>query len=159
VLDAVQGTFALKSQRYTSPAALGEPFVYHAEGSWSGLASGDVLRVPFRIPAEWEAALHERESPLYLNHGYPLTLVEEITVELGGRRLQRLPPPAEGGGGPLRWSVRFEDDGEGRLRAHLVAVLESGELDDSETRSFQTELRRLLGALGPRSDVWTKAND
>ena len=157
------GVFALADQGFTPPAALGKPFEWRGEGHWAGIATGmdrqetpRVLQVqlPFLLPEEWDSALHERKAPLYLHNGYPLTFDQEITFLLEEGQSVELPEEQSGNAdGVLEWRLSWSQNSQG-LTARLRLVLEKGELDGDATRSFQSELRRLTAALGPRSNVW-----
>lgn len=151
-LEPANGYFAMSRQSMTAAAALDRDFAWHGEGRWTGLAvplGEDVLlRAPFLIPAEWKEALHERTTPLYLNRGYPLTLVQELTLVLPeGTEILRSPEPTESRRGPLRWRVGWKAAGA-RLEARLEVVLEKGELDLEETAAFREALGRLYEGLG-----------
>ncbi|HEY0782735.1 MAG TPA: transglutaminase domain-containing protein, partial [Thermoanaerobaculia bacterium] len=156
-LRPTAGAFAMSAQTATPAAALDREVEWRGEGSWSGLAAalpggGVLLRAPFWLPREWEAALHPRRSPLFLNQGYPLALAEEIELQLPpGARAGALPRPAANDAGPLRWSVAWtRRDAPSGLRyvARLDLTLRSGELDSGETRLFQQQLRALVETLG-----------
>ncbi len=146
------GSFALESQSSTSVAALNEDFEWHAAGVYVGLlsATGDrrLLRAPFWVPREWEAALHRRQAPLYLNQGYPLTLEEEFELTLPPEAQPAvLPGVSENGKEPLRWKVEWAKIGNDKLAARMRAELARGELSPEETRLAQQQLRQLLAAL------------
>jgi hypothetical protein len=155
-LDPVNGVFALADQGFTPPAALERPFEWHGTGRWTGILTevdgAAVLSPPLLLPAEWKAALHQRTSPLYLHEGYPLTLEQEVVFLLDGFAGE-VPAEQSGDAAGLRWRLTWEAD-DGRLTARLEVVLPRGEMDRETSQSFQSELRRLYGALGPRSDVW-----
>ena len=154
-LEPLQGVFALEEQEHTPAARLARKFTWNGVGTFSGLRTplgedAALLQAPFALPTEWRAALHRRSTPLYVNRGYPLILVEEITfVPPVGMERPELPAPQANDVGPLRWSVTWTREAAGRrpLVARLEAVLERGELSLEETRTFQEQLRRLYGAL------------
>jgi len=152
LLQPVNGYFAMTRQRFTPAAALDRDFAWHGEGGWTGLVvpvDGKVLvRCPFLLPADWPQALHERTTPLYLNRGYPLTLVQEFAFALPEPAGPiRLPEPVESRRGPLGWRLEWGLEGS-RLEARLEIVLVHGELDRNETASFVEALQRLYEALG-----------
>ena len=148
----VNGSFALESQTASSVSAMTEDFAWHAQGSFVGLsslASGEsLLRAPVWLPREWDAALHRRLSPLFLNQGYPLTLDEQFTMILSPSSSTReLPRAQESKEGPLRWSVEWTKVSDGKLVSHVQAQLVRGELSLAETTAFQQQLRSLMIAL------------
>jgi len=150
------GTFALQKQSATSIAALDQNFAWKGQGTLIGISSKNVntserraetIRAPFWLPKEWDLALHRRSSPLFLNQGYPLTLEESLDFRLSADTTGVvLPPGSANEQGPLRWRVKW-NKGQDRLTASLGAELAKGELNDSETRSVQQQLRALLAAL------------
>ena len=153
------GTFALETQSASSVSALGEEFLWHAEGTSIGIANPTIqqsnspasqsLRAPFWLPKEWDLALHHRKAPLFLNQGYPLTLDEEFDFSLPvGARDLALPDIAENKGEPLRWRVEWERARDGDLTAKLHAELVGGELSSPATLALQRQLGNLLAALG-----------
>jgi hypothetical protein len=151
----VAGGFAMASQSHPAPSELALPFTVESAGSWSGLhvelPDGRWLqRAPWWIPADWDIALHRRTLPLRLHQGYPLRLEQEARVLLpAGVRDLRLPRTAGGGkDGPLSWTVTWERAGNDALRAGLRVELDAGELDSAATARLQSELRRMLNALG-----------
>ena len=150
-LAASTGLFALETQRFTAPGALGEPFAWTGTGSFSAVltsvGAGVLLRAPFLLPAEWDAALHERSTPLYLNRGYPLTIEQEITFALPPGVEMSLPAEHVHDSEPLRFSLRFSRGDAGTLVARLELTLTAGDLDEAATATFQTALRRLTAAL------------
>jgi hypothetical protein len=94
-------------------------------------------------------ALHRRESALLLNQGYPLTLEQEIEIDLPGDRGSVTPPlPHHNADQPLRWQIEWRPPREGnKWTARFKAELASGELPTLETAAFQKQLRALLAAL------------
>ncbi len=161
----VGGSFALEKQSATSVAALDENFSWKASGTFVALCTRAYqstnqanrhsfsLRAPFWLPKEWDSALQQRKSALYLNQGYPLTLEEDLEF--------RLPPNAEVGPlsgtiqnseNPLRWRMEWVKLGHDKLAAHLSAEMVHGELSAAETPLFQTQLRALLAALASPAD-------
>jgi hypothetical protein len=149
---ATSGVLAVETQIATSPSALGEDFTWRAQGTLvgSGGPIGDtwLLRAPMWLPREWDLALGRRQSPLYLNQGYPLTLDEEIEVSLPATSdAVRVPEPTANESAPLPWRMEWVANGPAKLTARLHAQLESGELSLSETPRFQEQLRGLLNAL------------
>src|SRR4029077_2652669 len=82
----VNGAFALESQTARCVSAMTEDFAWNAQGSFIGISSiaagKTLLRPPIWLPREWDAALHKRQSPLFLNQGYPLTLDEQFTLKV-----------------------------------------------------------------------------
>lgn len=122
------GVFAMSKQSFTPVAALDENFTWHAEGAMVA-ASG----ATFWLPREWDAALHARRSPLFLNHGYPMTLDETID---GAKPL----PVSENTEPPLRWKVQ-----SGTLHVELAGG------DEIDSAKFQRQYRALLNALTART--------
>jgi len=146
------GTFALESQSASAVAALDENFTWSAEGDCLGVCSSDGenanLRPPVWLPREWDAALHHRTTPLYLNQGFPLTLEEEFefllpanvrSPETPGLRKNEVPP--------LRWRVGWTKLADDKLRFEFRAELSAGELSAADTPAFQKQLGSLLNAL------------
>jgi hypothetical protein len=147
------GSFGLDNQKASSVAEMTEDFSWSAEGTFFGLsstASGKrVFRAPLWLPKEWDSALHQRHSPLFLNQGYPLTLDETFTIEVPhGASVLELPSCRESKDGPLRWRIEWTRVGHDKLVPHLQAQLLRGELSLAETKAFQTQLRLLITALG-----------
>jgi hypothetical protein len=156
------GSFALQKQTATSVAALDRDFTWHAQGdligplSYSPTKSDNaphevrntqfaVLRPSFWLPREWDLALNQRKSTLFLNQGYPLTLDEQLEFALPlGSRVDSLPGPAASAQGPLKWKIEWSKTGDSKLRATLNAQLSTGELSNAETASLQQQLRALL---------------
>jgi len=149
----VAGSFAVEQQSATSPSALAENFSWQAQGTWVGLcASGDshyALHSPFWLPKEWDLALNQRQQPLFLNEGYPLTLDEDFEFVLPGSiGAIELPPLRASEEGSLRWRVEWARIGDDKLVARFHALLARGELSESETGAVQQQLRGLLSTLG-----------
>jgi hypothetical protein len=149
---AAAGVFALEAQQSTAAGALDRDFTWTARGSWSGLAAegpgrGLTVRAPFWLPREWEAALHPRRSPLFLNQGYPLTLEETYRIAPPpGSARPSLPRARVSEAGPLRYAVRWSEDA-GAVVASLSVEVGRGELVEADTAPFQAQLRGLLAAL------------
>ena len=146
------GALSLARQHFTSPSRLDEDFAWQAEGQLIGSISGEagrrLLRAPFWLPEEWDLALHPRTMPLFLNAGYPLTLDEEIEIQLPSRAEQiRLPAVKENSHGPLVWKIEWTSAGEGRVRARLRVELPRGQLAGQEVLELQNQLRECLPAL------------
>src|ERR1044071_8321123 len=148
----INGACAVDAQSSTEISGLDEDFSEKMEGTWlagaSLIAGKWVVHAPFWIPKEWEVALHQRENPIFLNQGYPLSLEEEFEfclppkVELGPlvslrQRLQ----------GPLRWTSEWARVGNDKLSARFHAELAHGQLSLSESAEFQKQLRELLMAF------------
>jgi len=147
------GSFGLDDQKASSVAAMTEDFSWHAEGTFFGLssvASGRrLIRAPLWLPKEWDSALHQRHSPLFLNQGYPLTLEEKFTIQIPeGSSILEMPPCRESTDGPLRWRIDWTRVGNDKLVPHFQAQLVRGELSLAETEAFQKQLRLLITALG-----------
>ncbi|HWQ91400.1 MAG TPA: transglutaminase-like domain-containing protein, partial [Clostridia bacterium] len=146
------GSYSLDRQTKTPISALDQDFVWTAEGTAVGMlssASGNgLVHAPFWVPKEWDAALHTRSAPLFLNSGYPLTLDQDmtITIQEGGSAVS-LPALSENQTGPLRWKVVWQKVSPGKLSARLTATLDKGELEIPEVRVFQEQLRALLAAV------------
>jgi hypothetical protein len=156
------GSFALQKQSATSVAALDQDFTWHAQGDLVGPLSylpgksgnsaheprnTQLLRPSFWLPKEWDLALNQRKSALFLNRGYPLTLDEQLDFALPlGSQVDALPDPAASTQGPLKWKIEWSKSGDSKLRATLNAELSKGELSNAETASLQQQLRALLNA-------------
>ena len=152
-LRPANGSFALENQTASSVSAMAGDFAWHAEGTFLGLTTTltgqRLLRAPFWLPREWEAALHQRHSPLFLNQGYPLTLDEQFSLQLpNGSRCSELPPARENNEGPLHWRIEWTRVADDKLAAHFQAQLIRGDLSLAETMSFQKQLRPLITTLG-----------
>lgn len=146
------GAFSLEEQQHSLVEALNEDFACECRGSAVGLCSSSKeqrrLRAPFWLPKEWDLALHQRHSPLFLNKGYPLTLDEEFEITLPARATTPvLPAVCTDTQGPLRWHIEWATVHHEKLVARFHAVLVPGELSASETTRFQQQLRSLLAAL------------
>ncbi|HEY5913839.1 MAG TPA: transglutaminase domain-containing protein, partial [Verrucomicrobiae bacterium] len=154
----VAGSFALKTQTATAASALGDDYVWQAQGACIGLAAGPAnttrLRSPFWVPREWDLALHQRQSALFLNQGYPLTLEEEFDFKLPpGAKPGVLPPPIGNDRPPLRWRVEWASLGHEKISARFSAQMPSGELTEAATVLAQEQLRTLLMALASEAGV------
>src|SRR5207248_6303245 len=103
---------------------------------------------PFWVPKEWDLALQQRRTPLFLNQGYPMTLEEQFEMTLpAGAQTESLPPLCENREGPLRWRIDWIQPETGRLVARLRAELIRGELSLAETAAFQKQLAALVTRL------------
>jgi len=152
-LNPCSGVFALERQSSTPISALDENFSCAGEGTWIGGTSLNprqcLLRAPFWIPNQWNAALQHRKSALFLHEGYPLILEEEFTFVLPHEaRLEPLPQLVENKAGPLQWRVEWSKVSDDKLAARFHVQLQSGELSNAETADFQKQLRQLFSALG-----------
>ena len=146
------GSFALEKQKQTPASALDQNFIWEAEGQYFGLRTQlggkGTLHAPFWIPREWDLALHRREMPVFLNHGYPLRLEQEFQFVMPRQtRVLALPAPTESKAAPLRWSLEWTNMGNDRLSARFRAELAAAELSEAETILFQQQLQELLEAL------------
>ncbi len=159
------GLFALEKQTANSVAALDQDFTWRAQGSLIGAFSylpddstnsdhatrnthRGLLRSSFWLPKEWDLALNQRKSVLFLNQGYPLTLDEQLDFALPpGSQVSRFPGPSSGAQGPLNWKLEWTKLSDTKLRAALRAELSSGELSAAETSSLQKQLRALITAV------------
>lgn len=153
------GSFSLKTQEFSDIAALHTNFNVQLDGDLIGAmlpgAEGRaVLRAPFWLPREWEAALHQRTMPLFLNQGYPLKLDETIEWNLPGAALIAK-PVLENPTGPLSWKVEWKQDGP-RLLTRLLVELACGEVADFSL--LQKQLRSLLAAVGAGADCTIAAD-
>ena len=153
------GAFVLEKQTASSIAALDKNFTWDAEGAFIGIftptfqgtnaSSTYSLRAPFWLPKEWDLALHHRQTALFLNQGYPLTLEEEINFSLPTEsQIAAMPSTAENRNGPLRWQVEWVKGREGQVTGRLRAELAKGELSPTETVACQEALKNLLTAAG-----------
>ena len=112
------------------------------------------MHSPFWLPKEWDLALHHRQAPLFLNQGYPLTLDEEFQLGLPAKSQRVVLPPAHAQNEPpLRWKLEWSKVDDDKLSARFHAELAQGELSDSQTLSFQQQLRTLISALGADATV------
>jgi hypothetical protein len=148
----VAGEFGMETQNYTSLSALDQDLSWKGQGGWVGLAfvksNTCIVHSPFWLPREWDAALHRRKGPLFLNQGYPLTLQEQIELSLPpGAQVDVLPDVSSGQAPPLRWRVEWAKVNHDKLVARFQAELAKGELSLPETQSFQQQLRSLLSTL------------
>ena len=146
------GWFALHRQSFSPVSEMTSDFSWRGEGSFLGISSiaagRRVLRAPIWLPKEWDAALHERRTPLFLHRGYPLTLDEEFTLALPEQSAAvALPERVESKEPPLRWTVQWTRVGHDKLVAQFHAQLVRGELSREETIAFQKQLRPLMAAL------------
>jgi uncharacterized protein DUF3857/transglutaminase superfamily protein len=157
----VAGSFAVDRQSATAASALAEDFAWQAKGTWFGLCSSvegkSDLHSPFWLPKEWDLALNSRQSPLFLNEGYPLTLDEDFDFSLPAKPAEVvLPPTRASEDEPLRWRVEWTRIGDDKLVARLHAQLGRGELSKNETGAVQQQLRSLLSALGVDANFTTR---
>ena len=144
------GAFAMTQQSFTPLSELQTNFSWQGEGTWT-----PVLAAPFWLPREWDLALHQRHTPLVLNHEYPLKM--EQTVKFMGTpfaQTSRLPSPRENTVPPLRWKVEWKKTDDSTLVARLETELDGGEFQSSDTALLQSQLRALFTALAasPSSD-------
>jgi hypothetical protein len=147
----VSGAFAMRKQTFTPISSLAENFTWQAEGSWAGL-NPITAPAPFWIPQEWDAALHARNSPLFLNQGYPLSIEEIVELAHPGPVKQiELPARVESQSPPLRWSVQWRRTGDLNVVAEFHAEVTAGEVPVDQTPAFQRQLRELLTALAARA--------
>ncbi len=154
----LSGSFALTAQSETAVSSLQEDFSWRGEGACIGLGSRSgktaELRSPFWIPREWDLALHQRHSPLFLNQGYPLALEQEFEFALPrGSKTATLPRICENSQAPLRWRVEWSTIGDDTIRARFSAQVQQGELADADSAVFQEQLRALLPALASEAAV------
>ena len=106
-----------------------------------------LLRAPFWLPKEWDAALHRRKAGLLPEPGLPADPGRGVRVPAAGQGATGvLPGVRESKTGPLRWRVEWAKIGEGKLVARLQAELARGELSAAETPAVQKQLRALLAA-------------
>ncbi len=125
-----------------------------ATGLRSNAGDATVLRAPFWLPREWEQAAHVRRAALYLNHGYPLVLHED--VDLGTSPRAVLPPVQEAAGRPLAYRVAWTQSPDGVLHASLTVELPRGDLSSADTPVFQQRLRALQDALAQGALLHTR---
>jgi transglutaminase-like putative cysteine protease len=151
------GGLHVTSQRHSSPSALEQAFTWQAEGDWAGLGltlparagapATTLVRAPFWLPAEWDSALHARTSRLFLNQGYPLTLDQQVEIELPPGTRTRLPTARASTQGPLRFRLEWSAPAPGRLRAALTLTLERAEVELEDVEPLQATLRALHAAV------------
>ena len=149
------GVFGLEKQTFTSVSALGEDFEWHAEGACIAIHSRSdgkwTLRAPFWLPKEWNLALHQRKTALFLNQGYPVTLDEEFTFTLPEKAPQLiLPAVRENTEAPLHWKIDWAKM-DRTIIARLHVELARGGLSSSETPALQPQLRALFTSLAAGS--------
>jgi hypothetical protein len=153
LLRPAAGALGLKSQTHTPPLVLGQDFRWQGRGTMAGLESAlpggaRLLRAPFWLPRDWEAAVHPRRSGLFVHDGYPLRLEQTVDVELpAGAREVALPEAVEQAQGPLRFKSAWTRDATGVVRARLEIEAARGEIGPAETGAFQDALRRLMGVV------------
>ena len=148
----IAGVLALAKQSSTAVSALDQDFGWQAQGECVGLAAISpgkwTVHPPFWLPKEWDFALHDRLTPLFLNQGYPLTLDQEfVFLRLVGAKSAALPAIAENEKEPLRWRVEWAKISDDKVAARLHAELVRGELSRDESALFQRQIRGLLAAL------------
>jgi hypothetical protein len=147
------GVFGLEKQNHSPVSMLADNFSWQAEGVCVGIlsttADKHLLRAPFWLPKEWDAALSRRQTPLFLHQGYPLLLEEEFEFTLPPKSADlTLPAPGADSSAPLAWKIEWTRTGNTALTARLRIELAHGELSASETTAFQRQLRDLFSALG-----------
>ncbi len=151
--QTVAGGLSLTKQDSSLVSALDQDFSWGGSGEMVGCVAGVageavLVSVPFWLPDEWVLALHQRKAPLYLNHGYPLILDEQVVVSpAAGLQAGRLPTMVKQDSEPLRWQLEWERSGTNGVTARFRAELARGELDPEESLEFQKQLRRLRAAL------------
>ena len=92
--------------------------------------------------------MNPRKAALFLNQGYPLTLVEEFEFALPPRAQPvGLPGVSENNAEPLRWRIEWSKASDDKLMASFRAELVRGELAVADTPVLQRQLRELLTAL------------
>lgn len=149
----VCGLLEMAKQNFTSVSDVDEPFAWNANGRWSGLVTAtpdsgrSLLRAPFWLPGEWQAALHPRKSPLFLNEGYPLTLDQQIDFTLPAGAGAELPQAQKSDAGPLRWQIEWSKAAANKVSAHFRVELAAGELSAEDTAKFQKQLDALYTAV------------
>jgi hypothetical protein len=151
ICRSTSGVQSLVRQRFTPVQALDEDFTWEATldlaGSMARAGTNTQLTAPFWLPVEWDLAVHQRKSPLFLNYGYPLTLEQDFTIKLpSGTLFRSVPEPAASAGKPLSWQVQWRVEGP-EIHAVLNATLHSGELTLDQTSTFQQQLLQLRTAL------------
>jgi hypothetical protein len=153
LLRPAAGALGLTGQTHTPPLVLGEDFAWQGRGTMAGLESAlpggsRLLRAPFWLPRDWDAAVHPRRSGLFVHDGYPLRLEQTVDVDLpNGARDVGLPEPVEEAQGPLRFRSVWTREATGAVRARLEIEAATGEIGPAETGAFQDGLRRLLAAV------------
>ncbi len=149
----VCGLLEMARQNFTSISDVNQPFAWKARGRWSGLVTAtpdrgrSLLRAPFWLPSEWQAALTPRKSPLFLNEGYPLTLDQQIDFTLPDGAGAELPQAQKSDTGPLRWQIEWTKAAANKITAHFRLELESGEISADDTAKFQKQLDALYTAV------------
>jgi hypothetical protein len=147
-LRPINGEFILKSQSIAAIAAIHTNFTVQMKGQFIGTAltlstNRLLLRPPFWLPREWEAVLHQRSTPLFLNQGYPLALDQKIEWDMPGAILT--PKEArQSPQGPLSWKLEWQRE-DTRIIASLHVELAPGGISDFN--AAQQQLRALLSAI------------
>ncbi len=137
------GAFAMTRQSFTPISELQTNFSWQAEGTWTAS-----MAAPFWLPREWDLALHQRHTPLVLNHAYPMKMEQTVKFTLPSTaQVIRLPSPRENALPPLRWKVRWEKADSSTLIARLETELDSGEFSLADTALLQNQLRALFTTL------------
>jgi transglutaminase-like putative cysteine protease len=147
------GVFEMRRQTHSAVASLDQDFTWRAEGRWTALESplghdSRLVRAPFWIPREWDAALHLRRAALHLNQGYPLVLEQRFEISLPARSSNvSLPALGVNDEPPLRYRLEWSRKDNGALLASLRVELTAGDLTLEQTPTFQAQLRALFEAL------------
>lgn len=151
------GGLQITQQTYSAASALDQAFTWQAKGDWAGLAlalpaaegtpTATLVRAPFWLPHDWDGALHARAGGLFLNQGYPLTLEQQIEIELPPAARVRLPSARRSDAGPLRFRLDWDQPGPGRVRALLTLTLARGTLDAEDVAPLHAALRALHAAV------------
>ena len=152
--DPSPGLFTFQSQSSTTVDDLSSPFTWSAKGSWTGLVGQlpksptRLVRLPAWLPREWSLAMLPRSSPLHLNEGYPMQIVQSWHLHLPPHASQvQLPAPQSDAGPQLAWKLTWSQATPGEITARLDLTLAQADLDIEQTRAFQTSCHHLLEIL------------
>jgi hypothetical protein len=148
------GTFTPAHQENTPVENLDETFTWKADGSWDGLlsrlpqSSTELFRLPAWTPREWTVAALPRSNPLHLNQGYPMEMLQTWRIHLPvGARGVKLPVTQSDPGPELNWKLSWKSIADSEITAQLEMTLAQADLDQKETRDFQSTCHRLEEAL------------
>ena len=151
------GVFGLEKQSHTPASDLSGDFEWQAEGSYAGVLTASEIKrafeVMFWVPKEWDLALGQRQTGLFLNQGYPLWLDEEFEFALPAKARKSIYRRAV----EIPWS-RWPGRLSGARRAtrswwrSCTLELARGELSRAETPVFQKQLRELFSALAVQAN-------
>jgi len=148
------GSFEPRHQEATTVADLDQNFSWKAEGTWPGLISRlpqsplRLVRLPGWLPREWTVAELPRTTPLHLNEGYPMEIVQTWQVRLpGGASAVKVPEAQTDESRVLTWKLSWTASSSSEVTAKLELALLKADLTVEETRDFQASCHHLEEAL------------